>query len=381
MMGISQLPLLAGALLCMLLVVPSNALHAYGHAYSRPDDFTPAQLAEVASRFPIFTVEKCTAANVYGNASAKAPFKTNSIAATVGTAKKIKALNDSVKVLMYWNSELFFNFYECEAEVQPDWTFPNPNAHASPAYYNYSVPAFRAWWVKCVVSAIKDSDGLLDGVFLDATPKLSHGAPGSMAYWQGMVDQIKTALGPNAIVLNNGFYLTASGVELSGEDAWSHTRVSYVESMTRIGTAALTPARSLAYLQWLANESVAHPDRLLVGHGSIEGEAASPKAGFAGSDLFTFSLARYLLITSSVENGYFLANNGSYSITGGLLNQPTSVYSGTGVGCGEPTASFERVGGAGSYALQRRFQHGMVKLDIVAGTASIDCGGEFDQRA
>ena len=60
-MGISQLPLLAGALLCMLLVVPSNALHAYGHAYSRPDDFTPAQLAEVASRFPIFTVRpSCT---------------------------------------------------------------------------------------------------------------------------------------------------------------------------------------------------------------------------------------------------------------------------------------------------------------------------------
>jgi len=45
----------------MLLVVPSNALHAYGHAYSRPDDFTPAQLAEVASRFPIFTVRpSCT---------------------------------------------------------------------------------------------------------------------------------------------------------------------------------------------------------------------------------------------------------------------------------------------------------------------------------
>ena len=200
-------------------------------------------------------------------------------------------------------------------------------------------------------------------------------------YWQGMVDQIKTSLGPTAIVLNNGFYLTASGVELSGEDAWSHTRVSYVESMNRIGTPALTPARSLAYLQWLANESVAHPDRLLVGHGSIEGEAASPKAGFAGSDLFTFSLARYLLVTSSVENGYFLANNGSYSITGGLLNQPTSVYAGTGVGCGEPTATFERVGGAGSYALLRRFQHGMVKLDLVAGTASIDCGGEFDQKA
>lgn len=47
---------LAGAFLGMLLVVPSNALHAYGHAYSRPDDFTAAQLAEVASRFQIFTV-------------------------------------------------------------------------------------------------------------------------------------------------------------------------------------------------------------------------------------------------------------------------------------------------------------------------------------
>eukprot|EP00662_Eupelagonemidae_sp_cell21_P036635 gene36635-46162_t len=63
------------------------------------------QYAAIASRFSIFTVEKAHAAA-----------RTNSVRATVGTARKIKALNESVKVLMYWNAALNFNFYECESE-------------------------------------------------------------------------------------------------------------------------------------------------------------------------------------------------------------------------------------------------------------------------
>jgi len=78
-----------------------SGLHAYGHAYGpRPLDFTPGQYAAIASRFAIFTVEKDHAAAVYGNISAPPPSRTNSIAATVGTARKIKALNANVKVLL-----------------------------------------------------------------------------------------------------------------------------------------------------------------------------------------------------------------------------------------------------------------------------------------
>lgn len=42
-------------------------LNAYGHAYSRPHDFTASEYAQIASKFAVFTVEKNHAADVYGN--------------------------------------------------------------------------------------------------------------------------------------------------------------------------------------------------------------------------------------------------------------------------------------------------------------------------
>lgn len=108
------------------------SLNAYGHAFSRPSDFTPAEYAQIARFFPIFTVEKDHAQAVYGNATASAPFNTNSYAATVGTAKKIKDLNESVRVLMYWNAALHYNFYECESEVQPQWLLSPQETYRKP---------------------------------------------------------------------------------------------------------------------------------------------------------------------------------------------------------------------------------------------------------
>jgi hypothetical protein len=152
---------------------PAAALHPYGHAFSRPGDFTAEQITAIASRFEVFTVEKSTAADVYG--------RNGSIAATIGTAKRIKAENNSVKVLMYWNAALHYNTYECESEVQPSWTF-KAKGHAQP-YYNYSVFAFRRWWVQCAVDAFWGNqpwseDGWIDGFFLDATPKVASGQNG-----------------------------------------------------------------------------------------------------------------------------------------------------------------------------------------------------------
>ena len=51
----------------VLCCLPSfvSCLNAYGHAYSRPDDFTLEQYAAIGKRFDIFTVEKDHAAAVY----------------------------------------------------------------------------------------------------------------------------------------------------------------------------------------------------------------------------------------------------------------------------------------------------------------------------
>jgi hypothetical protein len=350
--------------LCIFLPHLAHGLNAYGHAYSRPDDFTAAQYAKIASDFSIFTVEKDHAVNVYGNSSAKPPFKTNSIAATVGTARNIKALNASVKVLMYWNSAIFFNFYECESEVEASWVYPDPHVKHR-VLYNYSVPAFRQWWVRCAVASVQNNKGDLDGLFLDATPKVD----AHITEWNAMVDQVRKRLGPEATIINNGFYGHADR-HIAGAEAWVHSGICYTESAIGIGDARIfTPEQSIDYLSWLANSSSANPHLTLVGHGNSADQAT-----------FTFSLANYLLVAESSLNGWFLANSGSYSIDGGLLDQHAGkVYQGAdGVGCGEPTAPFKRVGGASVHKLQRTFEHGAVTVDLDANTALITCNKHGD---
>ena len=69
-------------------------------------------------------------------------------------------MNASVKVLMYWNSKIHFDFYECEAQVQPTWYYPDTKHRK---FYNYSVPEFRRWWVQCAIESVQNSSGVLDG--------------------------------------------------------------------------------------------------------------------------------------------------------------------------------------------------------------------------
>ena len=62
-----------------------------------------------------------------------------------------------------WNAALHYNLYECESEVRAGWTMPNPNPKKTVRYWNYSVPAFRDWWVRCAIDAVMGSGGALDG--------------------------------------------------------------------------------------------------------------------------------------------------------------------------------------------------------------------------
>lgn len=298
---------------------------------------------------------------------------------------------------MYWNAAIHYNFYECEREVKPAWLIPNPAGGHEPLFYDYSVADFQAWWVRCAVDAVRGSAGLLDGLFLDATPKIAHD-DSQLATWGTMVDQLRASLGRTAIIIDNGFYLTSAGIELAGESAWAHTGATYVESMQRIGPAnkgssgaaaiiaswerslwmvqpSMPAAWALHYLCWLANASATHPTRMLIGHGSTGSSPTVTHEDAVMDPVFRFGLVKYLMVTSSVSRGYFIANNGSYCIDDGLLAQPTSVYTDAGIGCGEPAAPFEIAGGAGSYTLRRRFDNGTIYLDLVTGTSSIDCVG------
>ena len=93
-----------------------------------------------------------------------------------------------------------------------------PKGRAPAPLYNYSVGAFRKWWVGCAVEAVRGSGGLLDGLFLDGTPKL-HAQHGAMEHWGSMVDELRASLGASALLIDNGFYINPAGDLLAGEGA------------------------------------------------------------------------------------------------------------------------------------------------------------------
>jgi len=360
--------------IALQLILPVDALNAYGHAFSRPNDFTEAQYRAIASNFTVFTVEKATAAAIYGNGT-NPPFKTNSIAASIGVARKLKAINPRIKVLMYWNSALFFNFYECESEVQNSWLIKNPNPAKTVPFYNYAVPEFRNWWVRCAVQSVKGSNGTLDGLFLDATPRVAE--KGHISEWGQMVDSIRKQLGEQVILIENGFYLAGGRKELSGLDEWRHSGSLYAESLANYGGEKVPIATGIKYLQWLSSANAKFPQAgpnkpHFIGHGHVHGHLSGTAAGLLQNDTeFQFGLCKYLMVTSSVRYGWFIANNG-YGIDQGLLEQPASVYDGDdGIGCGEPTAPFKQLN---ANVLVRAFERGTVRLNFLAETCKIDCG-------
>lgn len=380
---------LCAALVCALWCVRlSSALLRYGHAYQAPvrlpdlsspailcaphppipplpcaqADFTPQQKAEIAANFPVFTVEKRHAYGVYGNSSARGtPFYYNSIKSSTETAKSLKALNPDMKVLMYWNSGLHYNMYECESEVQASWLLPRESSQ--PARYNYSVEAFRSWWVDCAVSAVVNSDGALDGLFLDAVSlvDVGSGEPDNVTVvWAAMVKDLRSRLPVGAFVTYNGFYETDSHKYVAGLPSLAVSPSVYVESLAKLATSPESTSDLVAFLKWIEASAAANPSKNFMGHCDLV-------PGRPLSEAFEFGLGVYLLVANNPDAGFFLCNHG-YNIDQGMLQQANqSAY--TSLSLGAPSGPFE-VSGAGD-VLSRSFATGGVSVNLTALTAVI----------
>lgn len=350
---------LRALLLCGVFLQETHSILQYGHAFNVPGDFTSGEYTRIAATFPIFTVEKRHAYEIYGNASAPYPFKSNSIAASIGTARKIKALNTSVRVLMYWNSALHWNFYECEADVQPSWLLPPK--HGYPAlFYNYSVPEFRAWWVGCAIGALRNSSGALDGLFIDAVNKVS---VDSYGVWGEMMDAIRAAA-PRAFLIYNGDGYNHNDSVSANSSLLPRADAVYLESTANLVTDAVKdpPSVIIAYLQYLAASAAAEPTKLFFGKGHLE-TATQPDPNNPAT--FTFGLAVFLLITPNPATSYFISNDG-YNIDQGVL-LPHAAYA---LPYGMPLGAFA-VNGA---VLTRNFTNATVVVDLATQVARIDVG-------
>jgi hypothetical protein len=358
------------ALVFAALLPTGVSVLAYGHAFSDPDDFTAAQYATIAATFPLFTVEKRHATAVYGDATAPAssPFRYNSIAASVGTARKIKALNPAARVLMYWNSALHWNFYECEADVRPEWLLP-PSHNLSAPSYNYAVADFRAWWVACAVGALRNSSGALDGLFVDAAPKLSWAGQPADAYalWGAMLDAVRAAV-PGAFIIYNGDFNSPRGPVVADATLLAHADAVYAESMSSIDSpaGAAAPAATVAYLRYLAASTAAAAvaGKTFAGHGLLDPDDAARS--------FTFGLALFLMTTPDPAAGFFLANDGYASNEGGLT--PHAEYA---LAFGQPRAPFSVAGAV----LTRAFENATVIADLATRRATIAIGPDGATRA
>jgi hypothetical protein len=352
-------------LFCAFSLRVSLSILQYGHAFQSPGDFTSAEYATISSTFPIFTVEKRHAPAVYGNASLPYPFQSNSIASSIGTARMIKALNSSVRVLMYWNSALHWNFYECEADVQPSWLLPSSHGLPVPSY-NYSVPEFRTWWVSCAVGALRNSSGALDGLFIDAAPKLSWVGQPSNAYdlWGKMLDEVRKAV-PGVFLIFNGDYYSQSGAVIANSTLLSHADAVYIESLANLIDDAKKnpPSTIIAYLRYLSSTAAnLNPSKLFVGHGQCGNTSSSASQA---DPTFTFGLAIFLLVTPDPSTNYYISNFG-YNIDQGVLF-PHAEYA---LEFGKPLNDFTVNG----FLLKRTFSNATVIVNLKTQTGEINMG-------
>ena len=353
-------------LLLVAVLSPCVSILPYGHAFQTPGDFTEPEYAFIAATYPIFTVEKRHASGVYGDPGAPAgsPRRFNSIAASVGTALKIKAQNPAARVFMYWNAVLHYNMYECEEEVQPVWLM---RRGAQPQLvYNFSVADFRAWWVSCAVNALRNSSGALDGLFIDAAPKLarlSDNATRAYALFGEMLDEVRRQ-SPGAFVVFNGDFLEpGGGVLAKSTELLPHADAVYVESMANLATdRADDPARTIAFLSFVAASASAgvSAGKQFFAHGLLDPANAERS--------FTFGLAVFLLVAPDPSAGWFLANDG-YSVGQGVL-APHPAY---GLAYGAPHGPFLVNGDV----LSRIFDNATVAVDLKGLNATIVMGPPY----
>lgn len=347
------------AMLCLLLAAETQAargspVSTYGHAYQAPGDFTDEEFKRIASNFPVFTVEKRHAFSIYGDKDAPAgsPHRFNSIKASVETARKIKVVNPDAKVLMYWNSAIHFNMYECEELVNSSWLMP-PTFHPGQGQglYDYSVPEFRQWWIDCAAEAVLNSGGMLDGLFLDALPKVNwqHGLP----LWNAMVDQLSARIGEQHFLMYNGFFLPSGGSNpvsrIIAKNQLAHANL-YCESFDR--AVSTRDDITLGFLNELQAALKNNPSKILLGHG--------PRTQSA----FSYVYGCFLMVAPRA-GAYFLANDG-YRVDQGLLDDHAEYD----LGLGDPVGDFSVDG----LVLTRSFEQGSVRVDLASRTAIFNVG-------
>ncbi len=326
----------------------TEQIQRYGHGFSEPHDFTPEEYEYIANNYSIFTVEKRHAWADYGS-------KPNTEAATIGTAKKLKAINPDIKVLIYWNIVLNWNFYESQTEFNKhpewrgkDWEFQHVNIDPIPTY-DLNNPEVQNWWVNAIVDPVLR--GNLDGVFLDAAPKVPKDQYASLFQ---CIDRVRERIGEDKIVIYNGYRVPNDTTLQGGPEFIEHTSGVFVEFFLHHPLDTKEEA-ALLFDNLIEAEKAG---KMIIPRGN-------PKSVLPGTrDPFHFSLASFLLFYG--PDSYYLYNSG-YNKTQGMLEG----YPEFNMSTGTPLGSAKRDG----WIYTRDFEKIKVTVDLETNTSKIEYKG------
>ncbi|HAV11890.1 MAG TPA: hypothetical protein DCX06_00125 [Opitutae bacterium] len=133
------------------------------------DSITNKEANYIAMNYPIATLFWLPRGHIENRQQAESQI--------LRSAKQIKEINPTIRLLYYWNSTLANDHYSAfrEFEAKPSWMMTDK--HGEPVTvrgdvlrYNVADPGLRDWWSEHAAKAVRSP--YLDGIFADAVAKV-----------------------------------------------------------------------------------------------------------------------------------------------------------------------------------------------------------------
>lgn len=310
-------------------------------------------------------------------------------------ARRIKRANPDAKVLMYWNTLIawpFTSYNQNFAETHPeDWILRDmqtgepllkvERGNFKVYQYNLLNPQVRTWWAKTVGNAVNEFG--YDGVFMDAISQskrplwLRKGwgmdkADALDAAAIDMMQQAKAAMGPDHLLIYNGFRAKAAAVDgnaAAGTEFLPYADGAQIEHFDQLSSTS----KEDILLYWRMGRKAAKAEKIVLYKGwpdhninwlnkDFMQQSRAEKEALARRKI-TYPLACYLI--GAREHSYFCYGWGYDIDDGQLIEYPEYNYK-LGAPKGEPVRN------NGTWIFHREFEHASVTVDLEKRGATIE---------
>lgn len=125
-------------------------------------------------------------------------------AADFAAAAQLKQYNPNVKVIAYWQAQVYLpNLYQADKAVQSSWLIEPPNGVGN-VTFNQQNPSFQNWWVNTAVNIVANKN--IDGLFIDGASAYPTVNTATYSMMQSL-QQGLAGLDKPSLVLYNGLVL------------------------------------------------------------------------------------------------------------------------------------------------------------------------------